>query len=329
LSKIASKTVIGSFVVSALVLVVVGVLIFGSGNYLKERYRFMLFFQDSVKGLSVGAPVIFMGVKIGEVKDISVIANPSESSFLIQVLIELASGKIKRFKTKELDNAQEIYEYCDQLIEQGLRARLGLQSVVTGQLQIELDFFPQEAAVFMATNKKYQEIPTIPSTFEKLTKTLENLPVKEIFNKLSSSLTQIDVLLNSPETTEFLKSLKLAVEDARKVLQKMDNKVQPMTDKIDAALEAYEKLAKNLDRKIDPLISEVDETVTALAGASKQAEETLRAVENVVGDNSVVTVELTKTLREFSSAARSIRNLSDYLSRHPEALIRGKGGDNR
>jgi paraquat-inducible protein B len=84
-----------------------------------------------------------------------------------------------------------------------------------------------------------------------------------------------------------------------------------------------------LDRKIDPLISEVDETVKALAEASKQAEKTLRAVENVVGDNFEFTVELTKTLREFSSAARSIRNLSDYLSRHPEALIRGKGRDNR
>lgn len=329
MSKQASKTVIGSFVVSALVLVVVGVLIFGSGNYLKERYRFMLFFQDSVKGLSVGAPVIFKGVKIGEVKDINVIADPSESSFLIQVLIELASGKVKRFKTEELGNAQELYEYCDQLIEQGLRARLGLQSVVTGQLQIELDFFPEEAAVLMGMNKKYQEIPTIPSTFEKLTKTLENLPVKEVFDKLSSSLTRIDVLLNSPGTTEFLKSLKLAVEDARKVLQKVDKQVQPMTDKIGEALKAYQKLAQNLDRKIDPLISEVDETVKALAEASKQAEETLRAVENVVGDNSVVTVELTKTLREFSSAARSIRNLSDYLSRHPEALIRGKGRDNR
>jgi paraquat-inducible protein B len=329
LSKQASKTVIGSFVVSALVLVVVGVLIFGSGNYLKERYKFMLFFKDSVKGLSMGAPVIFMGVKIGEVKDIKVIADPSESSFLIQVLIELASGKVKRFKAREFGNAQELYEFCNQLIEQGLRARLGLQSVVTGQLQIELDFFPEEEAVLMGTNKEYQEIPTIPSTFEKLTKTLENLPVKEIFDKLSSSLTRIDLLLNSPETTEFLKSLKLAVEDAGKVLHEVGKQVQPMTDKIGETLEAYGKLAQNLDRKVDPLISEFDETVKALADASKQAEKTLRAVENIVGDNSVVTVELTKTLREFSSAARSIRNLSDYLSRHPEALIRGKGGYNR
>ena len=329
MSRQASKTVIGGFVVSALVLVVVGVMIFGSGNYLRERYRFMLFFQDSVKGLSLGAPVVFMGVKIGEVKDINVIADPTESSFLIQVLIELVSGKVKRFKTREFKDAQELYEYCNQLIEQGLRARLGLQSVVTGQLQIELDFFPEEKAVFMGTNKKYKEIPTIPSTFEKLTKTLENLPVKEIFEKLSSSLNRIDVLLNSPGTTEFLKSLKLAVEDARKILQEVDKQVQPMTDRIGDALTAYEKLAQNLNRKVDPLISDVDETVKVLTEASKQAEKTLRAIENVVGDDSAVTVELTKTLREFSAAARSIRNLSDYLSRHPEALIRGKGRDNR
>ena len=135
--------------------------------------------------------------------------------------------------------------------------------------------------------------------------------------------------MNSPGTTDFLKSLKLAVEDARKVLHEVDKQVQPMTDKIGDTLEAYEKLAQNLDQKVDPLISEVDDTVKALAEASKQAEKTLRAVENVVGDNSGVTVELTKTLRELSSMARSIRNLSDYLSRHPEALIHGKGGNNR
>ena len=181
----------------------------------------------------------------------------------------------------------------------------------------------------MGTNKKYKEIPTIPSTFEKLTKTLENLPVKEIFEKLSSSLNRIDVLLNSPGTTEFLKSLKLAVEDARKILQEVDKQVQPMTDRIGDALTAYEKLAQNLNRKVDPLISDVDETVKVLTEASNQAEKTLRAIENVVGDDSAVTIELTKTLREFSAAARSIRNLSDYLSRHPEALIRGKGRDNR
>ena len=325
----ASRTMIGAFVVSALALVVSGVLIFGSGDFLKQRSRFILFFKNSVKGLNVGAPVVFLGVKIGEVKDVAVLSDPSKSSFSIQVVIEVASGKIKKLNTKEFKNVQEMYEYCRQLIDQGLRARLGLQSVVTGQLQIELDFYPEEEAKFIGTNKNFQEIPTILSAFEKITKTVENLPIEDILNKLSSSLTRIDALLNSPDTMEFIKSLKPAIEDARKIFQKADEQFEPLANKLNKTLEAYDKLARNLDQKVDPLIFEVHETVKAITEASKQAETTLRALESVVGDNSVVKVELAATLREFSSAAQSVRHLADYLNRHPEALIRGKGEYNR
>jgi len=116
LSKKTSKTVIGIFVVSALALVVASVLIFGSGDFLKDRYKFVLFFKDSVKGLNVGAPVVFLGVQVGEVKDISVIQDPLKSSFYIQVIVELTSGKIKQSLTKVTSGPKETYEYCNQLI---------------------------------------------------------------------------------------------------------------------------------------------------------------------------------------------------------------------
>lgn len=332
MSKRTSKTVIGIFVVSALALVVAAVLIFGSGDFLKERYKFVLFFKDSVKGLNVGAPVVFLGVKIGEVKDISVIEDPLNSSFYIQVIIELTSGKIKQSLTKETRGPKETYEYCNQLIKQGLRAQLGLQSVVTGQLQIELDFNPKEKAVLFGGNDQCQEIPTIPSTFEKFTKTLENLPLEEIVDKLISSLNRIDALLNSPEIQEILKSMKLAMEDARQFSYKANKQIQPLIKKLDAVLETYSKLAQNLDRKIDPLSSNVQNLVKMVTEASKQADKTFQAIEDVVGEDAVPAVELTRSLKEFSSAARSIRNLADYLNRHPETLFRGKTvdmGDNR
>jgi len=327
LSKRASKTVIGVFVVSALALVVAGVLIFGSGDFLKERYRFVLFFQDSVKGLNVGAPVIFIGVKIGEVKDIAVIEDPLKSSFYIQVIIELTSGKLKKSITKEFSSAKEIYEYCNQLIKQGLRAQLGLQSVVTGQLQIELDFHPEEKPVLVGTNAKYKEIPTIPSKFERLTKRIENMPIEEIVDKVSSSLNRIDALLNSPEIVEILQSMKLTMEDAKKISYKVNEQVQPLMNKLDEALEAYGILAQNLDRQIDPLSSNIEKLVKMVTEASKQADKTLKTLENVVGEDSIATVELTTTLKEFSSVARSIRNLADYLNRHPETIVRGKTVD--
>ena len=332
MSKRTSKTVIGIFVISALALVVAAVLIFGSGDLLKERYKFVLFFKDSVKGLNVGAPVVFLGVKIGEVKDISVIQDPLNSSFYIQVIIELTSGKIKQSLTKETSGPKETYEYCNQLIKQGLRAQLGLQSVVTGQLQIELDFKPEEKGLLFGGNDQCQEIPTIPSTFEKFTKTLENLPLEEIVDKLTSSLNRIDALLNSPEIQEILKSMKLAMEDARQFSYKANKQIQPLIKKLDAVLETYSKLAQKLDRQIGPLASNVQEVIKMVTEASKQADKTLISIENVVSENSIPMVELTTALKEFSSAARSMRNLADYLNRHPETIVRGKTvdiGDNR
>ncbi|MBW2603706.1 MAG: MCE family protein [Deltaproteobacteria bacterium] len=332
MSKKASKTVIGIFVVSALALVVVGILIFGSGELLKERYKFILFFQDSVKGLNVGAPVVFKGVKIGEVKDIAVIENPLKSSFYIQVIIELTSGRVKKSITKEFGGIKEIYEYCNRLIEQGLKAQLGLQSVVTGQLQIELDFNPKEKSILLGTNTKYKEIPTIPSKFEILTKRIENLPIEEIVDKVSSSLNRIDALLNSPEIVEILQSMKLTMEDARKISYNVNKQIQPLMKKLDDDLEAYGRLAQNLDRQIDPLSSDVQELVKVVTEASKKADKTFKALENVFGEDAVAAVELATTLKEFSSAARSIRNLADYLNRHPETIVRGKTvgiGNNR
>ena len=327
MSKRASKTVIGIFVVSALALVVAAVLIFGSGDFLKERYKFVLFFQDSVKGLNVGAPVVFLGVKIGEVTDISVIQDPLKSSFYIQVIVELTSGKVKQSITKKSGGVKEIYEYCNQLIKQGLRAELGLQSVVTGQLQIELNFYPKEKAIFVGENERCQEIPTIPSKFEKLTKTLENLPIKEIVDKVSSSLNRIDALLESPEIIETLQSTKLAMKDARKVFYNINKQFLPLLNKLNVVLESYSALAQNMDQQIGPLSSNFQELVKMVTEASKQADKTLMSIENVVGENSITTVELTTTLKEFSSAARSIRNLADYLNRHPESIVRGKTVD--
>ena len=332
MSKKASRTVIGIFVVSALALVVGGVLIFGSGDFLKQRYKFMLFFQDAVKGLNVGAPVVFLGVKVGEVKDIAVIEDPLKSSYYIQVIIELTSGKVKRSINKEFSGVKEIYDYCNRLIKQGLRAQLGLQSVVTGQLQIELDFHPEEKSVLVGTNTTYKEIPTIPSKFERLTKRIENLPIEEIVDKVTSSINRIDALLNSPEIAEILKSMKLTMEDTQKISYKVNKQVQPLMNKLDKVLESHDRLAQNLDRQIDPLSSNIQDLIKVVAEASKQADKTLKTIENLVGEDAVATVELTRSLKEFSSAARSIRNLADYLSRHPETLFRGKTvniGENR
>ena len=138
----ANPTVIGAFVVGAIVLGVGGVLLFSSGDYFKERNYFVMFFQDSVDGLSPGAPVKLDGVKIGEVIDVHLEWDPQAVTFRIPVTVEVISGQSQKYGGGELVLTGDIRERLKKLIDKGLRASLATESFITGQLEIELGFFP-------------------------------------------------------------------------------------------------------------------------------------------------------------------------------------------
>src|SRR5690348_13019885 len=95
-SKI-NPTTIGAFVVGAVVLVVAGALLFGGGQFFQEKLPYVMFFDRSVTGLNVGAPVIFRGVQVGQVTEVGAIAdpNPKTADVVIRVKVELVRGVIK------------------------------------------------------------------------------------------------------------------------------------------------------------------------------------------------------------------------------------------
>ena len=143
MSKKASPTVIGAFVVGAMALVVVGILYFGSGQFMKKKDVFILYFKDSVKGLQIGAPVKYKGVRIGSVTDIKLRFNRETYSFYIPVIIETDPDRIEDFggdaediRIYEETSDEEIIE---QMIEKGLRAQLQMQSLVTGLLFVQFE----------------------------------------------------------------------------------------------------------------------------------------------------------------------------------------------
>ena len=193
MSKTANKTVIGAFVIGAVTLLVIAVLIFGSGQFFKNTLCYELFFQGTVQGLDVGSPVVFRGVKIGSVTSIGLEFNTKLLAFDIPVTIEIEPAKAKRLGPPPKKEG----ELLNPLIDKGLRGQLQTLSLVTGQLAVALDFFPNQPARFVSIQKKYPEIPTVPSTFEQLTKTIQELPIKELFAKLDSSITAINALVNS------------------------------------------------------------------------------------------------------------------------------------
>ncbi|MHC1730303.1 MAG: MlaD family protein [Syntrophobacteraceae bacterium] len=333
MSKQANTKVIGGFVVGAIVLVIAGIVLFGSGKLLTKQKKFVLFFEDSVSGLSIGAPVDFRGVKVGTVTDVSVVLEKGDLSLRIPVFIELEPERIK-FEASESELMKMVEKkgtknLIELLAKQGLRAQLVMQSFVTGQLGIHLDFFPDKPLRLVGAEAGYTEIPTIGSSLSELAKTVQNLPLGDIANQLIKTLSSIEKLVDSPEIRETVVSLNQTVKAAHSLLSNVDGQVKPLASSTDLTLVEIRKTFGLAGKLIVDLDSRVPHLLASLEDSSKAAGTTLRGahktLDGLAGDNSPVRLELMKTLTEFSAAARSFRVLAQYIETHPEALVRGKG----
>lgn len=326
MAKKANPAAIGGFVVGAAALLVVGVLVFGSGKLWKATRPWVSYFPGSVKGLQVGAPVTFRGVKIGQVTSIKAVLNVRDEplTILTPVYWEYDTDMVETvgISRAELNKMAAAGRPVDQLlIKRGLRAQLQLQSFVTGQKFIQIDFHPDTPIRLVGVDTDVPEYPTIPSSLAHLTKSLEELPLREIGDAALNLLHHADQLVNSPEVKAVLRSANETLKTYDKVGRNIDSEIIPQTS----------KLVKNIDTQIIPqtskLVQDLDSQVTPAArDALKEAEATLATYRDLMAEGSPVRYELVVLLSEAAAAARSIRVLTDYLERHPEALLAGKGG---
>jgi paraquat-inducible protein B len=227
---------------------------------------------------------------------------------------------------------------------------LEMQSFVTGQLQVALDFYPDKPAVFTGIDKKVQEIPTIPTPLQQLAKKLENLPIDELFNNLNSAVKAITKLAEAPELKESIKDFDLAlkdmqtlvrnvdaqvkplgaglsdtIRDARKLIKNADNQVASVGTNVNETLGEGRKLIRNIDGSVESIRANVQDTLTTATSALKQAEILIQELSASASQDSSLMYRVDEALGEVAKAARSLRTLTDYLERHPEALLSGKG----
>jgi paraquat-inducible protein B len=339
MSRQANKTLIGGFVLGAVALAIAGVIAFGSGRLFQRINQYVLFFEGSVKGLSVGAPVVFRGVQIGSVIDLELVADPNTMTVDIPVYVEIKPDKFRTIGTFAKRSPAENLKL---LIEKGLRAQLQSQSFLTGQLMVNLDFHPDKPAKLYGDGK-VPEIPTIPSGMEELSKTLQNIPLESISAKLDSVIAGIDRVVNSPEGLNqtlqdiqklvrnvdsrigpLASGLTETVKQAQKVLQNVDSRIGPLASDLNATVKDTQKLVRDLDGQVPPLVSDLKSTVQATKATVVTAEKTLLEIKGLAGRDSQTVYKLNKTLDELSAAARSVRALADQLNRQPESLLRGK-----
>ncbi|EHJ49372.1 Mammalian cell entry related domain protein [Solidesulfovibrio carbinoliphilus subsp. oakridgensis] len=336
MSAKTNKTMIGAFVLGALVLAVGAIVALGSGMFFTKKFHCIMFFPNSVSGLEVGAPVVFRGVPIGSVTEISIEADASRLHFYIPVVIEILDGKITLASDKQKKSKETLVQVrkespddlLTQLIDKGLRAQLVTQSFVTGQLAVSLDLMP-DTPVRLVGESNLPEIPTVPSTFEKLTETIKQLPLQELVDRLIGAVTGIEKLVNSPELARMPGKIDSALNTGTDLLNEIKSKVAPLAQNLDEAVQNYSELAKHLDRRTEGISSSAKGALDSFDLTLKDSRVAIGNFQKIVNSNSPTVTDLNRALGEIANAARAIRELSSYLERHPEALIQGKGGPQR
>jgi paraquat-inducible protein B len=326
---------IGGFVVIAVILLAASLVVFGSGKFFKKTNKYVLYFDGSIKGLNVRAPVLFQGVQIGSVVSITLNVDPKEVKTNIPVVVEIepdrfmVAGEVQR-------TFEDRQKATKKLVEMGLRAVLTSQSFITGQLMIECDFYPDTPVKLKKINKEYPEFPTIPSTTERLAQTLQKLDLEGMKNSLENTLAGVDRFVNNPDLTAGVRVLKDTLEKLRLVVKKVDGKIDPLADNLVGTIRDARKLVNNVDRQVDPLAQNMGNTVYDFGQLARDADarlgslpgslgKTLVAARGLISEDAPLIVELENTLREISDAARWIRQLANTLDQRPEALIQGKG----
>ena len=332
MSKRANPTVIGAFVVGAVVLLVVGIMVFSSGKVFGDKLTYVLYFEDNLKGLNVGAPVTFRGTRVGTVSDITVVIDAQGESIRIPVFIDLEEESVEVVNTgpETIQNHEVIEDrdraFIQKLIEKrGLRAQLEMQSLVTGQLQVQLDFFP-DAPIKLHTglDDRYPEFPTVPSSLNQLAQKLEDLPVKDLIEATLKAIQGFEHLINSPEVAGLGAEAKSLIAELRHLAKQIDREVVPLASGLRGTIRDTRDLVQNIDSRVDPLATSLEDIAGAIRTSLEQAQETLAVVEDVAAKDSALAYRLTTALKELGAAARSVRDLADYLERHPEALLQGK-----
>ncbi len=326
MSKKANPAIIGGFVIGAIILTVVALLAFAGGRLFADTDTLVTYFEGSLRGLRVGANVTFRGVKIGEVTDVSVTTDARTLDFSIPVIITINNDKFVVVGGADVENEGELQD----LIDNGLRAQLNVQSMVTGLLEIELDFHPGSEAVYR--NKlltDYRELPTVPSTTQqlmarlrKLAEDFQQVDFQKLMTNIADTAEGIDQLVSSPELQQSIAGFgRLLNSDDTQALA---SSIRKTLSNIDATMASARELLDDTDEGLEPVVSELLAALEEVGNAATSAQQTLNSIREDLTGQSNTYFRIANALQEVENAARSFRILTEFLERHPEALIRGK-----
>jgi len=268
MAKRASPALIGAFVLGGIALAVGAILLFGGRQWFKHTVTCVMAFDGSVAGLTVGSPVSFRGVPLGTVSSIQVRDNTSLIVVFVQIVPSRVQGVPRDFTRARVEEA------IQDNVQKGLRAQLQVQSMVTGQLYVGLDYHPDAPVRLTGVDKDYCEIPTIPTTptlaqvqdrMMRIMATLDELPLKRIFEAAARTIDEIEKIVASPEIRRTLTAVDITMREAQELVSNLNAKVDPTVGSLQRTLDQARRTIDEVGRNVSQLVQDIDGRVGPLA----------------------------------------------------------------
>ncbi|MDT4329049.1 MlaD family protein [Methylomonas sp. MED-D] len=330
MSKQANPLAIGLFLTGALTLLTMGVMIFGGGDYFKDKNRFVIFFDSALNGLNVGAPVKLQGVQIGNVSEISLVMETDTDRIYKPVVIEIDPALLRNTSGEESHGhtKKQQQEAAQRMIEAGLKARLETQSLLTGLLYVDLNFYSDKPINLVKLDyKNLPELPSVPTTVDEIRNTADEiinrakqLPVEETLKNLSDTLTEIRNLLQSDNTRQSMTALAKSLQETQKLMATLNRQTEPLLSNANGALTDTRATLRDFNRELLPVLRAAEQSLAAATQVLQESRHALNAVETLADADA----PLNQALLEVRNASRSLKDLAEGLERQPQALIYGK-----
>lgn len=318
MSKPVKPEAIGAFLIGGIALLVLALMTFGGGEFFKPKIQWVVYFDSSLNGLNVGAPVKVQGVQVGIVKEIELQLDDGMGRLMKPVVIEIDPARVVSTTGAPIDitglSPSDRNTSFNKLLESGLRARLEVQSILTGLLYVNLDFNRDQPAHLTGLNYKgLMEVPSVPPTVDEVLATLEevmrkigHLPIEGVVEDLAATLKDIHALVGSEEVRKSQLALSHSLESAQVILARLEKTLPELVSHLDATVREVNLHAR-------PVLESTEATM-----------ESGRIAAGNIADVTEANSELSGSVKEVNRAAASLRELSDYLQRHPESLLFGK-----
>jgi paraquat-inducible protein B len=332
MSKKSNPVIIGGFVVGAVMLLAVGVALFGGAEIFSKRYNYVAYFEEQTKGLRVGSNVVLNGVRIGYVSEIALLIDETKFETMTRVTLEILPDTYIPISggVPIEEGLREAIPHDTLIREAGLRAQLEIESFVTGQLLVRLDMRPDTPIQMAGIRSEHPEIPTIRSDIQVLLARMQawlsnisdTVDIDALAQGFTNALMGFAALTNSPDLHESLAGLNAFINNED--TQALSASLTSLLDELGVAVTDASELFNRADTGMNTLVNDVLPVLQQLGDTLQTAERTLQAAQLQLRGDSEQVYQLQSTLKEVENAATALREFFDYLERNPESLIRGK-----